>query len=43
MTLRTDLEFQQNEITKLNQKYNIKMFSSRVRGEKAYTAKQKIR
>ena len=30
MTLETDLQFQQNEIKKLNKKYNIEMFSSHV-------------
>ena len=43
MRLQTDLEFQRNEIKKLNQKYNVKMFSSRLRGGKAYAAKQKIK
>ena len=43
MRLQTDLEFQQNEIKKLNQKYNVEMFSTRLRGGKAFAAKQKIR
>ena len=43
MRLQTDLEFQLNEIKKLNEKYNNEMFSSRVRGGKAYTAEQKIK
>ena len=43
MRLHTDLEFQQNEIKKLNKKYNFEMFSSRVRRGKAYAAEQKIR
>ena len=43
MRLETDLKFQQNEIKRLNEKYNVEMFSSRVRGGKAYTAEQKIR
>ena len=43
MRLQTDLEFRQNEIKNLNKKYNIQTFSSRVRGRKAYAAKQKIR
>ena len=38
MRLQTDLEFQLNEIKKLNEKYNDEMFSSRVCGGKAYTA-----
>ena len=38
--LQTDLEFAQNEIKKKN---NVEMFNSRVRGDKAYAAEQKIR
>ena len=41
MIRQTDLEFRQNMIKKLNKKYNIEMFSGRVHGGKAYTAKQK--
>ena len=41
--LQTDQEFQQNEIKKLNQKYNVEMFSTRLRGGKAFAAEQKIR
>ena len=41
MRLQTDLEFQQNEIKKLNKKYNVKMFSTRVRGGKAFAAEQR--
>ena len=43
MRLQTDQEFQQNEIKKLNLKYNVEMFSSRIRGGKAFAAEQKIR
>ena len=43
MRLQTDLEFQQNEIKELNKKYNVEMFSTRVRGGKAFAAEQKIR
>ena len=43
MRLQTDLEFQQNEIKKLNKKYNIEIFSLRVRRGKAYAAEQTIR
>ena len=39
---KKDLEFQQNEIKNLNKKYNVEMFSTRVRGGKAFVAKQKI-
>ena len=38
MRLQTDLEFQQNEIKKLNEKYNVEMFSLRTRGGKAFAA-----
>ena len=41
--LQTDLEFQQNEIKKLNEKYNVDTFSTKVRGGKAFAAEQKIR
>ena len=41
MRLQTDLEFQQNEIKKLNKKYNVEMFSTRVRGGKAFATEQK--
>ena len=43
MRLQTDQEFQQNEIKKLNLKYDVDMFSSRIRGGKAFAAEQKIR
>ena len=42
MHLQTDQEFQQNKIKKLNLKFNVKMFSSRIRGGKALEAKQNI-
>ena len=38
MRLQTDFEFQQTEIKKLNKKYNVEMFSTRVRGGKAFAA-----
>ena len=41
--LQTDLEFQQNDIKKLNKKYNFEMFSTRVRGGKAFADEQKVR
>ena len=41
--MRVDLEFQQNEIKKLNKKYNVEMFSTKTRGGKAFAPKQKIR
>ena len=43
MRLQTDLEFLQNEIKKLNEKYNVNMFSTKLRGGKAFSPKQKIR
>ena len=43
MRLQVDLEFQQNEIKKLNKKHNVDMFSAKVRGGKAFAAEQKIR
>ena len=43
MRLQTDLEFQQIEIQRLNEKYNVEMFSLRVRGGKACAAEQKTR
>ena len=41
--LQTDIEFQQNEIKKLNKNNNVETFSTRVRGGKAFAAEQKIR
>ena len=41
MRLQTDLEFNQNKIKQLNEKYNVTMFSTRIRGGKAYAAEQK--
>ena len=43
MRLQTDLKFQKDEIKKLNKKYNVEMFSTRLRGGKAFAAEQKIR
>ena len=42
MRLQTDLEFKQNEILKLNNKFNIEMLHTRLRGGKAFAAEQKI-
>ena len=41
--LQTDLEFKQKKIFDLNKKYNIEMFSTAVRGGKAFATEQKIR
>ena len=43
MSIQTDLEFRQREIQKLNQKYNVLMFCTKIRRGKAFAAKQKIR
>ena len=43
MRLQANLEFLQNEIKKLNQKYNIDMFSTKLCGGKAFAAEHKIR
>ena len=41
--MQTNVEFLQKEIKKLNQKYNIDMFSTKSRGGKSFAAEQKIR
>ena len=43
MRLQTDLEFKQKKIFALNKKYNVDMFSTAVRGGKAFAAEQKLR
>ena len=43
MRLQSNLEFQQNEMKRFFKKYNVEMFSSRVRRGKPYAAEQKIR
>ena len=43
MRLQVDLEFHQNKIKELNKKYNVDMFSTKIRGGKAFAAEQKIR
>ena len=43
MRLRVDLEFQRNEIKRLNKKYNVEVSRSRVSGGKTFAAEQKIR
>ena len=43
MRLQTDLEFLQTEIKKLNEKYNVNMFSTKLQGGKAFSAEQKIK
>ena len=43
MRLQTDLEFQQNATKNLNEKYNVEMYSTKLREGKAFAAEQKIR
>ena len=43
MKTQTDREFEQIEIKRLNKKFNVLMFRSKVRGGKAFSAEQKIR
>ena len=41
--LQTDQEFQQRKVYDLNKKYHVNMFSTAVRGGKAFVAEQKLR
>ena len=41
--IQADQEFKQNQILKLNDEFNVKMFHMRLRGGKAFAAEQKIR
>ena len=43
MHLQTDQELQRNEIKILNSKFNLQMFSMRIRDGKAFAVEQKIR
>ena len=43
LRLQTDLEFKQNKIKQLNEKFNVIMFSSKIRGGKAFAAERAIR
>ena len=43
MRLQTDQEFQQNNTKKLNKEYDLEMYSTKLRGGKAFAAEQKIR
>ena len=43
MRLQVDLEFQKNDIKELNKKYNVEMFSTKIRVGKTFVAEQKIR
>ena len=42
MRLQVNQEFQQNEIKQLNKKLQVEMFSTKVRGGKAFTSEQNI-
>ena len=41
MRIQTDQEFEQNKIKKLNKKYTVQMFSTKIRGGKTFAPKQK--
>ena len=43
LKIQTDRDFEQNKTKRLNKKYNMQMFSLKVRVRKAFLAKQKIR
>ena len=43
MRLQTDREFQQTAIAKLNKEFEVDMYSTNLRGGKAFAAEQKIR
>ena len=43
MLLQTDREFQQANIKKLNKQFDVDMYSTNLRGGKAFAAEQKIR
>ena len=43
MRLQTDREFQQTNIKKLNKQFDVDMYSTNLRGGKAFVAEQKIR
>ena len=42
MHLQTNQEFQQNNIKRLNKECDIEMYSTKLRGGKAFAAEQKI-
>ena len=43
MRLQTDQEFKQRKIFELNKKFNVEVYSTNLRGGKAFAAEQKIR
>ena len=42
MRLQTDQEFKQKNVEKLNKKFIVKMYSTHLRGGKAFATEQKI-
>ena len=42
MRLQVDMELQKNDTKELNKKFNVEMFSTKIRGGKAFAAEQKI-
>ena len=42
MRLQTDQEFKQRNIEELNEKFNVEIYSTHLRGRKAFAAEQKI-
>ena len=42
MRLQTDKEFKQRDIKEVNKKFNVEMFSTDLRGGKAFVVEQKI-
>ena len=42
MRMQTDQESEQSKIKKLSKKYTVQMFSTKIRGGKAFAPKQKI-
>ena len=43
MRLQPDQEFKQENIEELNQKFNVEMYSSHLKGQKVFAAEQKMR
>ena len=42
MRLQTDQEFKQRNIEELNEKFNVEIYSTHLRGRKAFAVEQKI-
>ena len=43
MRIQTGLEFRQKDVYRSNQKYNILMFHTKIRGGKTFGVRQKVR